>query len=104
MKAIMVKYFGPTNTRPSRMKATDCDGNSATVSYHHGLVPEDNAKAAARALVEKMGWGGEWVGGSVGRTTVFVHLTGANGARMADGFTVGDIPATPSRLHARPNA
>lgn len=55
--AIEVKYLGPTNYRPSRWKAT-CDHPEGrlTVSYDHGLNSSDNALAAAKALLKKVGW------------------------------------------------
>lgn len=56
MKAISTKYYGPTNTRGSRIKASDSDNNNATVSYNYALNSEDNHIAAAMALCNKMGW------------------------------------------------
>ena len=61
MKAILTKYIGPTNTRPSRIKASDCDGNSVTISYPHELSGEAAFRKAADALCLKMGWKGPLV-------------------------------------------
>ncbi len=56
MQAIQTKYFGPTNHNGSRIKATAAAG-SVTVDYDHALNVGDNHKAAAAALVAKLGWG-----------------------------------------------
>lgn len=56
MKAIVTKYHGPTNTRGSRISATDLDGNKVTLSYASELSSEENHDAAAKALCVKMGW------------------------------------------------
>ncbi len=58
MQAIMTKYYGPTNTRGSRIKAW-CSGGSVSVTYDHALSSEANHDAAALKLVEKMGWAGD---------------------------------------------
>ena len=70
-QAIITKYFGPTNTRGSRVKAT-CEAGSITVAWDYALGIEDNHKAAARALISRLGWEGNWVMGSLGPTFVFV--------------------------------
>ena len=70
MQAIQVKFLGPTNTKPSRIKAV-CYGGSLTVSKSKCQdlegnigIDEDVYKQAALLLVEKMGWGGEtWPSG-----------------------------------------
>lgn len=54
MKAIQTKYFGPTNCRGSRIKASDDDGNAVTVPYDYGS--ENPHREAAVALIHKMGW------------------------------------------------
>lgn len=62
MKAITIKYAGPTNTKGSRWIATAEGGAKAhkvTVSYDYALNSEENAKAAAKALCAKMNWHGE---------------------------------------------
>lgn len=57
MKAIRTRYKGPTDCRGSRIIATDDDGNRVTVPYRHELSGAAAHAVAARALVEKMGWG-----------------------------------------------
>ena len=53
MQAIQVKYLGPTNTKPSRLKAI-AYGGSVIVSYDYG---QDDWEYAARALMKKLEWG-----------------------------------------------
>lgn len=72
MKAIQTKYKGPTNTRGSRIIASDEDGNRITIPYPHELSGQDVHHKAAQALCEKMGWTGELVGGSLKKGYVFV--------------------------------
>jgi hypothetical protein len=72
MKAIKTKYKGPTNTRGSRIIASDEDGNKVTISYPYELSGEDCHLKAANALCAKMGWTGELIGGSLKNGYVFV--------------------------------
>jgi hypothetical protein len=51
MQAITTKYFGPTNARGSRIKAT-AERGSITVPYDHSLTNQANHVAAAQALVD----------------------------------------------------
>ena len=74
MKAILVKYISPTNTRGSRLKATDCDRNSIVISYDHSLERSELYRSAAVALCAKMGWSGAetLIEGGLGNNSVFV--------------------------------
>lgn len=74
MKAIQVKYLGPTNVRGSRLKASDGDGNSVTISYDDSLSRDEAYRSAAVALCAKMHWAGAdtLIGGGFGDTEVFV--------------------------------
>ena len=65
-QAIVTKYIGPTNVRGSRVKAT-ADAGSLTLGWDHALDSEANHHRAARALAEKYGWSGDWVGGGLPR-------------------------------------
>ena len=71
MKTIKVKYLAPTNTKPTRVKAMDSDGNQVTLCRDSlenklidlGLMSNSGqvAKLAAIELCEKMGWtSGMW--------------------------------------------
>ena len=55
MQAIRTRYYGPTNTRGSRITAS-CEAGRLTVPYDHALDLDDNHKAAADALTAKLGW------------------------------------------------
>lgn len=74
MKAIIVKYRGPTNTRGSRYIASDGDRNRVTVPIDYALNADENARRAAVALCDKMGWtaADELIDGGLGNATVFV--------------------------------
>ncbi|RPJ32014.1 MAG: hypothetical protein EHM17_07525 [Verrucomicrobiaceae bacterium] len=55
MQAIQTKYFGPTNTKGSRIKAT-CAAGSLTIDYPHELSGQACHRKAAEALAAKLGW------------------------------------------------
>ena len=55
MQAIITKYIGATNYRPSRIKAT-CEAGSVTIAYPYEDEEEESHAQAARALVDKLGW------------------------------------------------
>lgn len=75
-KSIAVKYLPATNFRGARLKASDGDGNSITVSYDYGASRDERPQVAARALCEKMKWTGTLIQGGgghfPGNTAVFV--------------------------------
>ena len=72
MKAIKTTYRGPTNTRGSRITASDEDGNRVTISYPYALSGMDCHAKAAVALCHKMGWTGKLHGGALKDCYVFV--------------------------------
>lgn len=74
MKAIRTKYHGPTNTRGSRITATDEDGNRVSISYPYELSGEAVHRKAARALCDQMGWGSNLAGGGFKDGYVFVFI------------------------------
>ena len=74
-KAILTKYLPATNTKPSRVKAYDCDGNSITVPYTYDDLYGNQAYInAANALKNKMGWKGELIGGHTKDGMAFVFM------------------------------
>ena len=75
MKAIVTKYHGPGNTRGSRYSASDSDGNRVYVSADNALNSDENHREACRALLQKMGWKGDMVGGYLGNDMVGVFTT-----------------------------
>ena len=83
MKAISVKYLSPTDHKGARLKATDGDGNSITISYPHEFSPPKCQSQAAVALCRKMGWTGKLQAGCIGNLWVFVFVDG-----LGDQFTI----------------
>ena len=84
MKAIRTRYKGPTDCRGACILATDDDGNRATVPYPHALSGAACHAVAARALVEKMGWGPcRMIAGALHDGYAFVFVSG-------DTFDFGD--------------
>ncbi|MFA7250090.1 MAG: hypothetical protein WC273_10725 [Dehalococcoidia bacterium] len=55
MQAIQTKYHGPTNSTGSRITAR-CDAGRLTVPYDYALNIDGNHRAAAEALLVKVGW------------------------------------------------
>ena len=74
MKAITTKYHGPTDTRGSRISASDSDGNRVSIPYDYELDSEEAHRRAAIAFCSKMKWSGAdtMVGGSIKDGYVFV--------------------------------
>jgi len=72
--AIETRYIGPTNTRGSRYKAFTESGRSVTIHAADSLSAQENHRAAARALCDKMGWDGELLEGGSTRGYVYVFL------------------------------
>lgn len=55
MQAIQTRYLSPTNTKGGRIKATAAAG-SITIGYPHQLSGQACHRAAAEALIKKLGW------------------------------------------------
>lgn len=102
MKAIQTTYHGPTGTRGSRITASDCDGNRVTVPYDHSLNSSDAHRAAAIALIRKMGWAGTYAQGGLGNTgEVFVPVyDGPGGTTFTVDMTPEEIGAIRDRQAA----
>jgi hypothetical protein len=83
MKTIETRYIPPSNTKGSRIMATDCGDHRIYVHTDHALQNDENHVAAARKLCEKLAWHGEFVRGATktGYVFVFAH---------DDRFTLGD--------------
>jgi len=77
MKAILTKYHGPTDTRGSRVSASDEDGNRVSIPYPHELSGEAVHRKAADALCQKMGWAGELICGGIKTGYAFVWVPGS---------------------------
>ena len=78
MQTIQTKFIGPTNTRPSRVKAS-CDAGNITVSWDYGLNTDENHMSAANQLRQKLEWDqdcyAEMVGGHTKLGMVFVFVS-----------------------------
>ena len=61
MKAIQIRYLGPTNARGSRFKAWT-DAGSMTVSYDYALGGEGTARKLVEDYCHKMEWFGLNIG------------------------------------------
>ena len=87
-QAIETKFYGPTNSSGSRIVAKAWAG-SVKVHYNHALNPDQNHLQAAKALADKMGWGGLWIGGggAKGAGYVFVNAM-SNPASIANADTL----------------
>lgn len=73
-QAIQTKFYGPTNFRGARVKAT-ADAGSVTVSWDYALGIYENHKAAAVALANKYGWNTNMLGGSLpGKGYAFIQI------------------------------
>jgi hypothetical protein len=83
MKAIRTRYRGPTNTKGSKIIASDADGNRVSISYPHQLNSDDAHELAAYRLMEKMGWTNELIGGGFGPDTFFVMVPTLKGQKPA---------------------
>ena len=78
-QAIETRYLSCTNTKGGRIKATAW-GGSATISYPHELNTDDAHKAAAMALVAKMGWPTSgWTQGGNVKGTGYYFVRADNG-------------------------
>lgn len=86
LQAIVTKYHGPTNTRGAKVSATASAGR-VVISYDHALPTGGNHRAAADALMAKMGWGANGevlISGGMpdGKGDVFVIVTAADQLRL----------------------
>ena len=76
MQTITTKYLGATDTLGARFKATHTgDYASVTLGYDYALSNEENHRAAAQALAEKLGWEGDYIGGHTKAGMVFVNAS-----------------------------
>jgi hypothetical protein len=65
MKAIAVKYFPASGSKPSFVKAFDSDKHSVKVPFHTETYDASIYEYAAQALCNKMGWIGKLVSGGI---------------------------------------
>ncbi len=72
MKAIRTRFYGATNTRGSRIIATDGDRNSISLPYPHELNSDDAHRLACLMLQHKMKWTGQMISGGFRNDTYWV--------------------------------
>ena len=63
-QAIVTRYFGPTDHRDARIKAS-ASAKSIWVPWDHAFNVEVNHALACSVLVNKLGWDGKWHQGSL---------------------------------------
>lgn len=73
-QAIVTKYRGPTNTKPSKIIATSASGLRISMPYRHDLTTDDAHRLAAQALADKYGWTGDMVAGGLKDGYAFVFV------------------------------
>lgn len=75
-QSINTKYFGATDRRGARIKATSSSGWSRTVGYDDNLSTDGNHNAAAVALCKRLDWTGRLAvgGGRKGDGNVYVFI------------------------------
>ena len=75
MKAIETRFIPATSIKPSRISATDNDGNRVIISYPSNVGDQEAThRVAALALCDKMNWSGRLVGGSLKHGYAFVFV------------------------------
>jgi hypothetical protein len=72
LRAIQTKYLRPTNSRPARVKAFDCVGNSITCAWDSFDDDSRSHRLAAETLRDQLGWKGELIGGHTKDGMVFL--------------------------------
>lgn len=86
MQAIETRYFGPTDSKGSRVKAT-CEAGSVTLSWDDGKDSTGNHDAAARNLILRLGWDnakrGAWYRGAVKGSRGYVYVCSYMGERLS---------------------
>lgn len=85
MKAILTKFYGPTSTKPARIKAYDMDGNKNWVSWDEASTETKNGnfytaderahRYAAMQLFYAMGWNGTLIAGGIKGGYAFVFTS-----------------------------
>lgn len=74
MITIETKFYGPTNTRGSKIIASTCNGHRLSISYPYELSGEACHRKAAQALADKMGWAGRLIAGGTKAGYAFVFV------------------------------
>jgi len=72
MNTISTKFYGPTNTKGSRIVARTATGKRFTQDFLHSLNAEENHWKAAQSLAQKLQWSGTLIQGTTEQGYVFV--------------------------------
>ena len=64
-QSIITRYYGPTNTKPSRISATTSSGRREWHSIRHETGTYENHAGAAFTLAVHLGWLGNWQGAAL---------------------------------------
>lgn len=72
-QAISTKFLGPTNCRGARIKASAAAG-SVTIPYDYAAGLSGAHDKAAQALIDKFGWGGDWLSGGSADERGYTYL------------------------------
>lgn len=85
MTTIETKYLSPTNFKGARYVASACTSLRIVLNADTSLTDEENHKRVAKALRDKLDWGGcgAMVGGGTMHGMVWVFTRGAS--RIAPG-------------------
>jgi len=83
-QAIETKFLGATNTKGARIKASAW-GGSVTVPYDYALSTEGAHRAAAEALIAKLGWTGAFAQGGNAKGDGYVFVNRDNSGIYAEG-------------------
>ena len=107
MQAIITKYYGPTDTRGSRIGAK-CNAGTISIPYPHELSGEACHLAAAQALADKLGWTSDAYGKLAGGTLpsgecCFVFVKSDAALRAAVSEVVPDLKQFVSRQGPGPD-
>lgn len=82
MKTIETKFVPATNHKSSRIKATEPDGISVTLSWDHSMSDEENHDRARAALCDRLGWNGPMIGGHTKRGMIWVFMPSATEKKL----------------------
>lgn len=81
---IRCRFYGPTNTRGSRIgvrrfepPVAGNDPNRITVSWNHALGLTENYVAAVQEYVTRAGWAGSWIVSTITDGAVAVYVPGS---------------------------
>lgn len=72
-QGIQTKYFGPTDSRGSRVKVW-AQAGVRYFSWDHALNPDQNHAAAAKMFATEWQWTGHWLGGALPDGTGYLFV------------------------------